>query len=125
MKNNMILYLILLALIITNCKDNSVDPQPPSIKYDPLIPLNVGNYWLYKEYLLDPETGGEGNSPVPWKFGFIMQNLPQQPATILDSNILVMYLCAEDLGVLDDSKFVTYGGNKLVYDLTPKIATKS
>jgi hypothetical protein len=38
----------------------------------PLVPLAVGNYWLYKSYVLDQITGEVQFSPVPWKFGFIV-----------------------------------------------------
>lgn len=112
MKRTIIVSFILVTLIMFGCKDNSVEPPPP-VKYYPLIPLSVGNYWLYRGY--DLNSDGTGGTPDLWKFGFIIQKLPQQPLKILDSTHLVMHECAENLSLLDDSKSATYGGNKLVY----------
>lgn len=112
MKNINLIFFVLVIFIITECKDNSVTPPPPT-EYEPLIPLSVGNYWLYRSYELNSD--GSGGLPNKWKFGFIILPLPIQPATILDTVNYNMSMCAEDLSPLDDSKYLQYGGSKSVY----------
>lgn len=114
MKKLKIVVLICFILIGKGCKDNTIEPPvPPETKYEPLIPLRVGNYWLYRQYSLGSENyeGGEPNSS---KYGFMISKLPPQPATKLDTSNYVMYRCRENLTIFDDSQYIQVGGNHLV-----------
>jgi len=113
MKFYKIIYFSVIIFIIASCKGNPIDP-PTQNNYQPLIPLDAGNYWMYQEYGLDSETGSVIDTNI-WKFGFIILKLPPQPSTILDSLNYNISICAEDLSPLDDSKFTLYGGRKSVY----------
>ena len=117
MKKLKILVLVCCLLIAKGCKDNTTEPPPlpPETKYEPLIPISEGNYWLYMGYTLMSESY-EGGRPDNWKFGFIIRKLPPQPATKLDSSNYVMNICGDKLTLVDDSKFNPVGGNHLVYN---------
>jgi hypothetical protein len=95
-----------------SCKDNSV--EPPSAKYEPLIPLSVGNYWLYQNYLLDPDNGSITHPEYNSKDGFIINDSLSQ--SILGSNFVSynISICGEDLKPVDDTNYLLYGGSKLV-----------
>jgi hypothetical protein len=115
MKKLKIIVLICFVLIGKGCKDNTTEPPtPPETKYEPLIPISEGNYWLYRGYTLMSESY-EGGSPDLDRWGFIIRKLPPQPATKLDSSNYVMNICGDKLTLVDDSKFNPVGGNHLVY----------
>ena len=99
----------LLIATITGCHKNPVEP----VEYKPIIPLSVGNYWLYLEY--DLNSDGSGGTPSQWKFGFIIQNPLVQTPAVLNSTNYQMYRCGEDLKPIDDTNYLLYGGSKLVY----------
>ena len=107
MKNIRIISLILVTFIITGCKDNPVEP----VQYKPLIPLSVGNYWLYQNYLLDPDNGSITHPEYNSKDGFIIND------SLLGSNSISYHIsiCGEDLKPIDDSNYLLYGGSKLAY----------
>lgn len=102
---------IALIFFMLGCKDNSVEPPPT--EYEPLIPLSVGNYWLYRRYELNSD--GTGGTPSQWKFGFIIQNPTIQLPGEINSSTYQMSRCSEDLVPFDDTGFTLYAGNKLVY----------
>ncbi|MEW6509286.1 MAG: hypothetical protein AB1432_16260 [Bacteroidota bacterium] len=111
MKFFMITHFILLTFIMISCKDNSVDPLP--VKYDPLIPLSVGNYWLYQGYYLYDD--GSVNFPQDYKYGFIVSEPPLQLNDRKDTQYYQVSYCGEDLKPIDDSNWLLYGGSKLVH----------
>lgn len=112
MKRITIIFYVLITLIRFGCKDNSVELLPP-VEYKPLIPLSVGNYWLYQGYTLNSDSSSGGTAD-PWKFGFIIQS---PTAKLFKENNIIyqMSRCGEDLKPFDDTGFTLYGGNKLVY----------
>lgn len=115
MKKILMLCSLFTIVLSYSCKDNTTEPPvPPETKYEPLIPISEGNYWLYREYTLMSENyeGGDSNSS---KYGFIISKLPIQLTTKLDTSNYVMYRCRENLTIFDDSQYIQVGGNHLVY----------
>ncbi len=111
MKKVKIIPFIAILFFITGCKDNPVEP----VKYEPYIPLDVDNYWLYQNYLLDPETGAITHPEYYNKNGFIINNSLLQ--SLQGSNFVTYQIstCGEDLKPVDDTNYLLYGGSKLVY----------
>ena len=111
MKKYKVIYFVLFTLIIVSCKDNSVEP----IECEPLIPLRVGNYWLYQNYLLDPDSGSITHPEYSSKDGFIINDSLSQ--SMLGSNFISYHIsiCGEDLKPIDDTNYLLYGGSKLIY----------
>jgi len=111
MKKITIIYFALATLIITGCKDKSVEPLPP-VQYDTLMPLSVGNYWLYREYELNSD--GSGGTPSQWKFGFIIDDTLTQ---IINGERILSYKlfnCGEELEPYYD-KPGSFEGSKIIY----------
>jgi hypothetical protein len=116
MKNIKIISFVLVTLIMVGCKDNSVLPEPVEpepITYDPLIPLGVGNYWLYQAYYLKSDDGSI-KFPEANKFGFIIDDTLSQ--VINGKRILnyKLFNCGEELKPYYD-KPGSFEGSKLVY----------
>lgn len=112
MKRITIIFYVLITLIMFGCKDNSVEPLPP-VEYKPLIPLSVGNYWLYRGYTLNPDNGSV-NFPDQHKFGFIIDDTVSQ---IINGSRIVNYKlfnCGEELKPYYD-KPGSFEGSKLIY----------
>ncbi len=108
MKNITILSFVLVTLIMIGCKDNSVEPQPA----ETLIPLSIGNYWLYQGYYLNDD--GSVNFPQDHKYGFIIDDTVLQ---IINEDRIVNYKffnCGEELKPYYD-KPGSFEGSKLVY----------
>ena len=55
-------------------KENPVVPEP--VKLEPVMPLSLGNYWLYRSYELNSD--GTGGRPSLWKLGFIIDDTVTQ-----------------------------------------------
>lgn len=98
MRTIAIISIVFISLMMS-CKDNSLLPEP--IEHEPLIPLSVGNFWLYLEYDLNPD--GTGGIPRLWKFGFIIQNSPTRSTSELNSTVYLMSRCDEDMTPFDDT----------------------
>jgi len=65
MKRVAIISVILIPLLMMSCKkENPVIPEP--VKFEPVIPLSLGNYWLYRGF--DLNADGTVRSPSLWKF---------------------------------------------------------
>ncbi|MCX6170506.1 MAG: hypothetical protein NTX65_14265 [Ignavibacteriales bacterium] len=111
MRRITIISIVLISLML-GCNDNFVLPEP--VEHEPLMPLGVGNYWIYKEYNLDRGTGAEKDSSL-WRFGFIVLNPSEQLTNNKNKTNYQMSLCSNDLQPLDDSYSVLYGGSKLVH----------
>jgi hypothetical protein len=112
MKDITIISIVLMSITLMSCKDYSVLPEP--VEHDPLIPLSVGNYWLYQGYYLKPDDGSV-NFPEHDKFGFIVHNPSSQLKNRVGSTNYQMSICGEDLLPVDDSNYLLYGGSKLIY----------
>jgi hypothetical protein len=109
MKKDVIIYFVVLVLLLMGCKDNSDNPViSKPVEYDTLVPLNVGNYWLYQGYYLNDD--GSVDFPQNDKFGFIVQKYGA------NSTNYQMYRCGEDFVPIDDTPYNLYGGSKLVYE---------
>ncbi|MEW6194429.1 MAG: hypothetical protein AB1521_04630 [Bacteroidota bacterium] len=108
----LIITIVLVTLFVIGC-DNTIEPVPP-VEYDTLIPLNIGNYWLYQGYYLNRDDGTI-DFPEYNKFGFIIHSLPTYLNNSIVSENLQMSICGEDLTPIDDSNILLYGGSKLVY----------
>jgi hypothetical protein len=108
-----IISFILVTFVVLGCKDNSTEPPP--VEYEPLIPLSVGNYWLYQNYLLDPNTGLRTHPEYNSKDGFIINDSLSQ--SMLGSNFISynISICGEDLKPIDDTNYLLFGGSKLIY----------
>ncbi len=112
MKNVKIISFALITQILACCNGNSFLPEP--ITYNPLIPLGVGNYWLYRGYTLNPDDGSV-IFPDQYRFGFIIHNPSEQIINGEKRTYYQMSFSAENLKPLDDSQYSLYGGSKLVY----------
>lgn len=109
-----------------SCKENPIIPEP--VKIEPLIPLSLGNYWLYRDYYLNPD--GTGGRPFPIKLGFIIDDTVTQ--VINGENILnyKLFNCDSTLkpwydkpGNFEGSKLVYHKGNGFYYAGTEKYDT--
>lgn len=107
--------LIIVSILVVGCskdKNNSiVEPEPEKI--DPLIPLAIGNYWLYQSYYLNPDDGSI-NYADTWKFGFIIDDTLTQ---IINGKRVLNYKffnCGEELKPYYD-KPGSFTGSKLIY----------
>lgn len=98
----------LLIATITGCHKNPVEPAD----YEPLIPLSVGNYWLYREYELNSD--GSGGTPSQWKFGFIIADTLSQIINGERTLNYKLFNCGEELKPYYD-KPSSFEGSKLIY----------
>ncbi|MFZ0453828.1 MAG: hypothetical protein WCE54_16150 [Ignavibacteriaceae bacterium] len=111
MKNILMTLSLLFAILIVGCKENSVEPPLPN-NYEPLMPISVGNYWLYQGYYLNSD--GSVNSADDYKFGFIIDDTISQ---IINGNKILNYKlfnCGEELKPYYD-KPGSFEGSKLIY----------
>lgn len=107
-------------------KENPVVPEP--VKLEPLIPLSLGNYWLYRSYELNSD--GTGGRPSLWKLGFIIDDTVTQ--VINGESILnyKLFICDTTLkpsydkpGNFQGSKLIYQNGNGFYYAGTEKYDT--
>ena len=98
--------ILLLIIFIQSCDTT----EPPIVKNEPLIPLSEGNYWLYREYDLNPD--GTGGTPRLWKFGFIIEKTTGKVPSDININNYELSRCAEDLSPIDDTGYSLYGENR-------------
>ena len=127
MKRVAIISVILIPLLMMSCKkENPVVPEP--VKLEPLFPLSLGNYWLYRGF--DLNADGTVRSPSLWKFGFIIDDTVTQ--VINGESILnfKLFRCDSTLkpyydkpGSFEGSKLVYQNGNGLYYAGTEKYDT--
>ncbi|MGE5683030.1 MAG: hypothetical protein ACM34K_19385 [Bacillota bacterium] len=108
MKSIAKLSLLLIALVVSGCKDNSVDPE----ELKTFIPLKTGNYWLYMNYSLNAD--GTGEIPDLWKFGFIIDGSVSLLNGEKNTLHYKLFTCGEKLKPYYD-KPGTFKGSKLIY----------
>jgi len=110
MRRRISVLILIIFFSIMSCKENPVIPEP--VKTEPLIPLSLGNYWLYRDYYLNPD--GTGGRPFPIKLGYIIDDTVTQ--VINGENILnyKLFICDSTLKPSYD-KPATFQGSKLVY----------
>ncbi|MBU1095656.1 MAG: hypothetical protein KKB34_04170 [Bacteroidetes bacterium] len=112
---SVLLSLIIMVLFI-GCgdkNDNITNPEP--VGYDTLIPLKLGNYWLYDGYLLHDD--GTIHDQLFGKSGFVIDD--SLTRTIEGKNILCykMFNCGEELKPYYDEPG-SFEGSKLIYQNT-------
>lgn len=107
----LIIAIVLVTLFVVGC-DDTIEPVPP-VGYDTLIPLAIGNYWLYQGYYLNSDDGSV-KFPEDSKFGFIIHNIPTQSTLNPNKGNFQMSICGEDLIPVDDTNYLLYGGSKSV-----------
>ncbi|PIP78126.1 MAG: hypothetical protein COW85_05395 [Ignavibacteria bacterium CG22_combo_CG10-13_8_21_14_all_37_15] len=127
MKRVAIISVILIPLLMMSCKkENPVVPEP--VKLEPLFPLSLGNYWIYRGYELNAD--GTGGRPSLWKLGFIIDDTVTQ--VINGESILnyKLFICDSTLkpsydkpGNFEGSKLVYQNGNGFYYAGTEKYDT--
>ncbi|MDP3682385.1 MAG: hypothetical protein Q8S01_00490 [Ignavibacteria bacterium] len=127
MKRIAIISVVLISLLMMSCKkENPVVPEP--VKLEPLFPLNLGNYWLYRGYNLNAD--GTVRSLCLWKFGFVIDDTVTQ--VINGESILnyKLFRCDSTLkpfynkpGSFDGSKLIYQNGNGFYYAGTEKYDT--
>lgn len=113
-KKIIITILFITVLILISCSadgDNPITPEEP-IGYDTLIPLNIGNYWLYRQYELEPD--GSGGTPDEWQFGFVIDGTMTLLIDGDSTKCFKLYSCWEDLKPFYD-KPGSFEGSKLIY----------
>lgn len=110
MKGILIILFGTIIFTIISCNENSFIEEPK--EYEPLIPLNVGNYWLYRAYQLNPD--GSGGTPSLFKTGFIIDGTLSK--TINNEKLLCykLFNCGEELKPFYD-KPGSFVGSKLIY----------
>ncbi|NOX66014.1 MAG: hypothetical protein GXO85_09510, partial [Chlorobi bacterium] len=101
----------MLIIGCTGDNDNSIIPEEP-VGYDTLIPLNVGNYWLYNLYDLEPD--GSGETPEKWVFGFIIDGTMTRFINGDSTICYKLFTCGEDLKPYYDRP-LSFEGSKLIY----------
>ena len=119
MKRVAIISVILIPLLMMSCKkENPVVTEP--VKLEPVIPLALGNYWLYRRYELNPD--GTGGRPSLVKLGFVIDDTVTQ--VINGESVLnyKVFICDSTLkpfydkpGSFEGSKLVYQNGNGLYY----------
>lgn len=112
---SVLLSLIIMVLFI-GCgdkNDNITNPEP--VGYDTLIPLKLGNYWLYDGYLLHDD--GTIHDQLFGKSGFVIDD--SLTRTIEGKNILCykMFNCGEEPKPFYDEPG-SFEGSKLIYQNT-------
>jgi hypothetical protein len=111
MVNVRIISLMLVALIITGCKDNPFEP----VENESLMPLGLGNYWLYQGYYLNDD--GSVNFPQDRKYGFIIDDTLSQIISGRRTFNYKLFNCGEELKPYYD-KPGSFEGSKLIYQNT-------
>lgn len=124
MKRAAIISVVLISLLMMGCKkENPVVPE--SVKLEPLFPLSLGNYWLYRGYELNAD--GTGARPSVRKHGFIIDDTVTQ--VINGESILnyKLFRCDSTLkpfynkpGSFDGSKLIYQNRNGFYYAGTEK-----
>ncbi len=112
MKKLITLIIVGMFIIIGGCEGGDVVKPDQLIEYDTLMPLNLGNYWLYREYELNSD--GTGGTPSQWKFGFIIDDTISQ---VINGEKIINYKlfnCDEGLKPYYD-KPGSFEGSKLIY----------
>ncbi len=107
----LIIAIVLFTLFVVGC-DDTIEPVPP-MEYDTLIPLAIGNYWLYQGYYLNSDDGSV-KFPQDNKFGFIIDDTL---SLIIDGHKTLNYKlfnCDESLQPYYD-KPGSFEGSKLIY----------
>ncbi|MGE5499078.1 MAG: hypothetical protein ACM3Q2_13440 [Syntrophothermus sp.] len=107
--------IFVMSFLMLGCKD---DPVTPNINHtdatiDTLMPLSIGNYWLYREY--DLQADGTGSIPHLKQFGFVIDDTLTQ--IIKGGSILCykLFNCGEELKPFYD-KPGSFEGSKLIYN---------
>lgn len=111
MKDIEIISFVVFIIIISGCKGNITGPKLP-VTYEPLFPLSIGNYWLYREYELNPD--GSGGKPDSIKFGFIIDDTISQNINGNKIENFKLFNCGEELRPYYD-KPGSFEGSKLIY----------
>jgi hypothetical protein len=113
MKKDVIIYSAILVLLLIGCKDHSDNPViSKPVEYDTLVPLNIGNYWLYQGYYLNDD--GSVNFPQSAKFGFIIDDTISQTISGERTVCYKLFNCGEELTPYYD-KPGSFEGSKLIY----------
>jgi len=127
MKTKVILTLISIIVFLMSCKEHVVTPEP--VSQEPLIPLKLGNYWLYQRIYLNPD-GTEKHTTLQWKFGFIIDDTVTR--VINGESILnyKLFICDTTLkpwynkpGNFEGSKLIYQNSKGLFYTGTEKYDT--
>ena len=103
-----LIVILLLIVFIQGCDST----EPPIVENEPLIPLDVGNYWLYREYELNSD--GTGGIPALKKFGFIIDDTLSQTINDIRVTNYKLFNCGEELEPYYD-KPGSFEGSKLLY----------
>ncbi|NOX66816.1 MAG: hypothetical protein GXO85_13745 [Chlorobi bacterium] len=82
------------------------------------MPLNVGNYWLYREFELEPD--GSGGEPDEWQYGFVIDGTMTLLIDGDSTKCFKLFHCWEDLKPYYD-KPGSFEGSKLIYHGTKGI----
>jgi hypothetical protein len=114
MRKKIILYAAVLMLMFIGCNnktDNIVTPEP--VQYDTLIPLHIGNYWIYKGIYLNND-GSEKDMAITYKNGFVIDDTVTQVINGKGTLCYKMFSCEEDAKPFYD-KPGSFEGSKLIY----------
>jgi hypothetical protein len=111
-----ILVIISFAYFINSCnaeENKIIDPKIEETNVDTLIPLKLGNYWIYTQYS-NLNDDGSGGTPFYLKSGFIIDG--KMELNIYGKKITAykLFPCMEDLDPGYD-KPGTFKGSKLIY----------
>ena len=115
--NKQIYLLTIVILLLMGCK-SATDPPPPE-ELKELIPLAIGNYWIYEIYMLDSETGEPTGDPKNYSLtGFLVTDTVKLTIDNVIKKSYSISLCRENLETNDffESKLVEndkYGFNYL------------
>ncbi len=117
LKNILTIFMVIsFAYFLISCnaeEDKIVDPKIEETKVDTIIPLNVGNCWIYNTYNYNINDSSYGN-PSYLKGGFIIDGKMEFSSHGKQITAFKLFPCMEDLDPAYD-KPGTFKGSKLIY----------
>ncbi|MCK9279605.1 MAG: hypothetical protein M0P71_03200 [Melioribacteraceae bacterium] len=112
-----ILVIISFAYFLNSCnaeENKIVEPKIEETKVDTLIPLNVGNYWIYNTYYYNKNDSSYGN-PFYLKSGFIIDGKMEVNSKDKKVTAYKLFTCGEDLEPSFNNTPKLFQGSKLIY----------
>jgi hypothetical protein len=117
LKNILTIFMVIsFAYFLNSCheKNNIVEPKNEQSIIDSLIPLNVGNHWLYKRYYYSNSDSSYGHTSI-FISGFIIDGKMEVNSKGKKVTAYKLFTCGEDLKPSLNNTPELFQGSKLIY----------